>query len=333
MELALYHPEYGYYSDPKRRVIGRKGDFFTSVSVGETFGFLLAERIGQEWDKWGGDEPVVIVEQGAHDGQLARDIVAALRAAGKSCDYRIVEPRVTIREWLQGRPREEDFPEIRVVASFADAKAPAGLFLCNELLDAFPFRRMVFEGGKWKEQRVSRIGNELGFALGDLDSSPERYAVELGSDFPDGYETEVCPAIDAWMKEAASLFECGKWWVIDYGYESPEYFSPSRNTGTFRCYRNHQASENPFEAPGEIDITAHVNFSHLREAAELAGLTSGALTDQHHFLIESARDWLLSIEGAAPSPELAKRLRQFQTLTHPGMMGQQFKVAEFGRGL
>lgn len=333
MELVLYHPDYGYYSDPKQRAIGREGDFFTSVSVGETFGFLLAEQIRQEWEKWGDNEPVVIVEQGAHDGQLARDIVNAMRDAGQTCDYRIVEPRDRIREWLEKQFREEGMGEISFVPSFKEAKANRGIFLCNELLDAFPFRRLVFDGSAWKEMRVGTVEGQLAWVSEEVDERLAHFSEEMGSEFEAGYETEVCLSLERWISEAADLFEQGLWWVIDYGYESSEYFSPSRTRGTLRCYRGHRASEDPFEAPGRIDITAHVNFTHLINAAESTGLMTRALTDQHHFLISAAREWLLSIEGAPPSGSTAKQLRQFQTLTHPSMMGQQFKVAQFSRGI
>lgn len=333
MELVLYHPEYGYYSNPEKREIGRKGDFFTSVSVGEMFGFLLSERIRKEWKKWGEEGPVVIVEQGAHDGQLTCDIVQAMRDAGQACDYRIVEPRGEIGSFLREKFEKVGLGEVRVVESFSQAKAPAGFFLCNELLDAFPFHRLIFEDGQWKELRVAEENGRLDWRADSLASDLRKFADELGSDFPDGYETEVCPAIEKWMDDAASLFQRGSWWIIDYGHESEDYFSPSRADGTMRCYRAHRASDDPFEAPGETDITAHVNFSHLQEAAESTGLSARKLTDQHHFLTEASRDWLLSIEGAPPSSATAKRLRQFQTLTHPSLMGQQFKVAEFIRGL
>lgn len=333
MELVLYHPEYGYYSDPEKRKIGRKGDFFTSVSVGETFGFLLAERIRGEWGKWGGGGPIVIVEQGAHDGQLARDIVTAMRVAETACDYRIFEPRGRIRENLGTRIRESGFEEITLIASIQEATAPVGVFLCNELLDAFPFRRLVFDGGSWKELRVAGIGGGFGWTTGELDAELAGYADDLGSDFPAGYETEVCPAVGGWVEKIAELFDRGIWWVIDYGYEAADYFSPARKQGTYRCYRKHTANENPFAAPGETDITAHVNFTHLQELAGSSGLESRPLTDQHHFLTEAARPWLESLEGTPPDGETRKRLRQFQTLTHPGLMGQQFKVAEFTRSI
>lgn len=334
MEIALYDETHGYYASPETRKVGRKGDFYTSVSVGETFGFLLAEKVtsvrGAHFD---GKAPFVIVEQGAHDGQLALDILSALREEGVSgVEYRIIDPRPATREWLATRFAAEGFAEtVKIVDSLEVAKAKEGIFLCNELLDAFPFRRLLFDGEAWLELQVGIVDDRPAWVERLLEPSLEIYAEELGTDFVAGYTTEVCPAAEQWIKEASSLFEKGFWWLIDYGHESADYFAPHRKDGTFRCYRNHQATEDPFSHPGETDITAHVNFTHVERAARAAGLSWHAFSDQHHFLIEAARDWLLSIEGQTPSTETAKRLRQFQTLTHPGMMGTQFKIAELSR--
>lgn len=123
--------------------------------------------------------------------------------------------------------------------------------------------------------------------------------------------------------------------MIDYGFGADEYFSPHRTRGTLQCYRDHRVIQSPFESPGQTDITAHVNFSQLFRNAEEAGLTKTSYSDQHDFLIRAAAPWLTEMEatGTAQDPVNRKRLRQFQTLTHPGMMGRVFKVAEFSRGL
>ncbi len=334
MEMALYDEDHGYYAKPENRAVGRKGDFYTSVSVGEMFGFLLAQKIAavRESDFDVG-KPFVIVEQGAHDGQLALDILAGL---GEKVDplvkYRIIDPRPATREWLRQRFMVAEMQDrVKVVASLEEAKAEQGIFLCNELLDAFAFRRLIFDGDRWRELQVGMPEKTLSWVERELPGDLQRYAIELGSEFGSGYTTEVCPVMDDWIVEAAGLFEKGLWWLIDYGYESQDYFAPHRKDGTFRCYRNHRATEDPFDHPGETDITAHVNFTQVKKAAETAGLDWDQFTDQHHFLIDAARDWLLSIEGQTPDGEIAKRLRQFQTLTHPGMMGTQFKVAELSR--
>lgn len=336
MELSLYHESYGYYAKPEARAVGRSGDFYTSVSVGPMFGFLLAQKICAVRDAlFEAGKPFVIVEQGAHDGQLALDILSALTEAGVSgVEYRIVDPRPATREWLTGRFAAEGFGEsVRVVESCEEARAAQGIFLCNELLDAFPFRRLVFDGDQWGELQVGIEEEGLAWVTRALPAELRRYAETLGSEFEAGYTTEVCPSVERWLVEVSTLFEQGFWWLIDYGHESADYFAPHRKDGTFRCYRNHEATEDPFSHPGETDITAHVNFTHVQRAAEMSGLEWHALTDQHHFLIEAARDWLLSREGKVSDAETAKQLRQFQTLIHPGMMGTQFKIAELSRSI
>lgn len=337
MDLALYHPRHGYYASAAEgggfRRLGRGGDFYTSVSVGDTFGWLLARRLVAEWETvFDRPESFVVVEQGGHDGRLALDVVAALREIGApflgTFEYRLVEPREGLRDRLAGMLPQGG--PVRVLPSLAEARAPVGVFLCNELLDAFPVDLLVFTGGEWRERRVAWDAAAAGPAWtdGPLSDFQARFVAELGEGFPEGYVTEVCPAVDDWMKEAAGLFGRGVWWIVDYGYERPDYYAPERRNGTLRCYRGHRAGEDPFEAPGDQDLTAHVDFTRVEEAAARAGLRKRRFTDQHHFLVEAARSWLLSLEGRPPDAVAAKRIRQFQTLAHPALMGRSFRVME-----
>lgn len=344
MEAVLYDPVAGYYTraaetpDGKGfRALGRKGDFFTSVSVGDTFGFLLASAIlgarALHFDK---RAPFVIVEQGAHDGRLARDISAALRespeAAGMVWEYRIIEPRAELQLALETQLREENLP-IRIVPSVEEARAPQGIFLCNELLDAFPVDRLRFTGGTWREEWVT-LG-EAGFQWSTRPLRPEweSFAAEMGTAFPEGYRTEVCPDLGPWVEEIATLFDAGIWWILDYGHEAADYRDPARKEGGLRAYRGHHAAVDLLADPGLQDLTADVDFTRLADLAVAAGLRSRRFTDQHHFLVEAARPWLASLDGRPPAAPERKRLRQFQTLTHPAMMGRQFKLLELDRGL
>ena len=339
MEMALYDPNLGYYSSPEARPIGRRGDFYTSVAVGETFGFLLGLQLQAEWEaNFDQSSSFVAVEQGAHDGQLALDLFEGLRTSRSPLleilNYRIVESRSSVRNWLKGRFREAGLSDkISIVDSLEGASSEQGVFLSNELQDAFPVRRIRRENGEWWELQVGIKNGELAWVTRELPENLEVFVASVGNGVEDGYTTEVCPATQEWMFAASGLFNKGLWWIIDYGYGSDDYYAPHRKDGTLRCFRNHCATENPFEFPGEIDITAHVNFTHLREAAEASGLKERRFTDQHHFLIEAAQPWLLSMEGQPPRREMKSRMRQFQTLTHPAMMGQQLKVAEFSRGI
>lgn len=337
MELALYHPEAGYYTcDPASgkaagfRTVGREGDFYTSVSVGETFGFLLAEAILREWRlRFGEPESFVIVEQGAHDGRLARDILTALaRFPGVAWEYRIIEPREILRpilaETLEGLP-------VRIVASAAEARARKGVFLCNELLDALPVDCLIFSDGRWQEEWIGSVDTGLNRVNRPIRPSYAVFAESFGKEYPEGYRTEICPGLGAWMGDVADLFESGLWWIIDYGHEAADLRDPARNEGSLRAFRGQQRVEDVLANPGGQDLTADVDFSRLGELARAEGLEVLRFTDQHHFLVEAAGPWLKAIDGTPPDAATRKRLRQFQTLTHPAMMGRQFKVMELAR--
>lgn len=338
MREILYHEEGGYYSRLDENRIGREGDFYTSVTVGETFGFLLAQQIVNEWSaRFDKPDSFLVVEQGAHDGTLALDVVRGIQEISPvlfdTFLYRIIEPRKKHREWLEKRLSTEAGAEkIQIVPDVAGAKAPEGIFLCNELLDAFPFDCFEMQKGEWREKRIAIDQDRFAWKVGEANSDFENFVTRWQSEYPEGYTTEFCTELEPWMDEISTLFQKGLWWIIDYGYEGGDYYAPSRTTGTMRCYRRHQATEDPFESPGEIDITAHVDFTRLGEVAEERSLSVENFTDQHHFLIEASKPWLMGLEGQAPDARAAKRLRQFQTLTHPSIMGQQFKVMVLSKG-
>lgn len=341
MDLALYHPQHGYYASSIETKIGREGDFFTSVSVGDTFGLILSYAIEEAWTALSprkGASPV-IVEQGAHDGQLALDILRAFRERNPPfldrLKYIVVE-RKNRRGLI---PELGEFgDQICQIESLDEIRESAGIFLANELLDAFPVRRFIFDSGKWREQWVGTAdaGETLDWVTSTIDSNGDagfREFLELigtEPDIPDGYTTEFCPGIRNWVERASRIFEeAGLWWIIDYGHESTDYFAPARTEGTLRCFNRHRVHDSPLFLPGETDLTADVNFTHLEIEANRAGLEVSPLRDQARFLTEAGRDWLLGLEGS-PGKENS-RLRQFQTLIHPGMMGSRFRVAEFTR--
>lgn len=319
MRLALYHEDHGYYARPRK--IGRSGDFYTGVSVGPCFGMLLARKIAEIQQLLGGPADFAIIEQGAHDGQLAEDILNELPAR-----YLIDEPNPNFRE--AQREKLGDRAEF-----WSGEPVEAGVFLCNELVDAFPVHRVRFEAGAWRELRVFLDGDEFSERSDDLDLDPELLSL-LPAEAAEGFQTEICPAASRWISQLGRYFERGVFLIIDYGLTAGEFFAPERREGVLRCFREHSATDNPFEAVGQTDITTQVNFSQLEAAAAAAGLDNLGLTDQSRFLTRIAADWLREIElaGGPPSPEQAALLRQFQTLTHPGLMGRVFRALTLGKG-
>ena len=121
--------------------------------------------------------------------------------------------------------------------------------------------------------------------------------------------------------------------AVDYGMCRESLLAEHRTGGTLSCYRGHRRDSNPLEAPGEKDITAHVNFSLLRNDAVEAGWNFMNFTDQHHFLVGAAKSLLLSMDGKIPDGEGRRKLRSLRTLLHPESMGQQFHAIVFSKGV
>lgn len=310
MELALYHPEHGYYGRGPRR-IGREGDFFTSVSVGPLFGRLLAQLARQEWERLGCPADFAIVEQGAHDGQLAADVLAALDIPG--CRYCIVEPRP---EWQQAQ-RQRLGDRAEWVESISQAPADA-IFLCNELPDAFPVHLVQWNGDSWEECHVDA---SLEWALAPL-SSPELAAevARLPRDLAVGHRMEIGLAALRWVRELAASPVRGAVFIADYGLDAEEF--ATRPDGTLRRYHRHQTDDHLLADLGESDLTCHVHFTRLIEEAASHGLEVRDYDLQGRYLTRLAAPWLKSLDGRGLD---AATLRQFQSLTHPAIMGRSFR--------
>jgi SAM-dependent MidA family methyltransferase len=338
MHLALYCPVYGYY-EKEGDNIGCGGDYFTSVSVGTLFGELLACQLAQ-WLEELAPRPLCVVEAGAHRGELARDLLAWLSSRRPDLYHRlgywIIEPSPGRRRWQQ-----------QTLADFSDhcswgqrlsdlAGAPRfGVFFSNELLDAFPVHKLgwdaqnqtwfewgvTVENGRFCWTRLPARGWLL--ALSRRWVEPAGFAA-LAPHLPDGFGIEVAPAALRWWRQAASLVAAGRLLTFDYGLTTDELLLPHRPGGTLRAYRRHQVSTDVLLAPGERDITAHVNFSALQSVGEEAGLTAEGLFTQAQWLTGlAARTWA----GELPFDEWTPaRRRQFQTLTHPEHLGRAFRV-------
>ena len=326
MAAALYHPELGYYAREPRQV-GRSGDFFTSVSVGPLFGELLARRFLRDWQESGKPARWRIVECGAHDGSLAADILQAISrlapAALVGLDYTIPEPSLALR--TAQRATLAAFPQATFPAEASALEPLPGIAFGNEVLDALPFHIIERRAGGWQEIRIAADGASFREVAHEIDD-PARTAalVTLGNAFPDGYRSEIRTNFQDFLTPLTRCLSSGLLLWCDYGFARPEYYHPGRSRGTLRTFSNHRAAEDPLATPGEIDITAHVDFTAVAEAGMALGCQPLRFQNQGAWLTEAARDWLISLEG---NPDPAA-LRQFQTLTHPAHLGGSFHVLE-----
>ena len=336
MTMALYQPRLGYYAKGTRQV-GRGGDFFTSVSVGPLFGALLARRMLREWRDSGQPIRWRIIECGAHDGTLAGDILSTLQqlepTAFAALEYVISEPLPALQA-AQRQTLARFHEKTRFISETSElAHDPLpGVAFGNELLDALPFHLVEWKTGHWHESRVA-VSPDGAFVWQTdpeiTDPLLEAALIPLGEDFPENYRTEVRTNFQEFLAPLTRSLSSGLLIWPDYGFARPEYYLPERSTGTLRTFSKHRAAENPLTAPGEIDITAHVDFTAVAEAGIALGCQPLIFKNQGTWLTEIARDWLLTLEGN-PDPQT---LRQFQTLTHPAHLGGSFHVLELAWNL
>ena len=343
MELALYCPDCGYYEI--KRDIGRRGDFYTSVSTGELFGQLLAFQFAGwlEAEVRSQKSEVRIVEAGAHDGKLAGDILKWLQLKRPELfdqiEYGIIEPSARRQEWQRETlkifaPRVRWFKDFENLSLVTRHSPLSSIIFSNELLDAFPVHRFGWDakGKKWFEWGVAVEGEK--FIWAKIQNSEFRIQnSELESVLPDGYTIETSPAAEKWWREAAGVLARGKLLAIDYGFTADEMFSPARARGTLRAYFRHHATDDILANPGEQDLTAHVNFSAIQKAGEDAGMKTESFLTQSQFLTrileKAAKDESFGELAASKRGEdgwSAKQTRQFQTLTHPDHLGRSFRV-------
>ncbi|MDX1679678.1 MAG: SAM-dependent methyltransferase [Akkermansiaceae bacterium] len=327
MAMALYTPEQGYYARGIRQV-GRGGDFYTSVSVGSCFGELLARRFLAEWERLGRPERWRITECGAHDGRLALDILDALQASEPASygalEYAIAEPLENLRA-AQANTLAPHGKRLNQVKTANPLKPLPGVVFGNEVLDALPCQVIEWNGSSWQECAVGMHEGKLEWELRPIHDPELQAAVDtLGNDFPRGYRTEVRTGYPNFLAPLHQSLSQGLLLWIDYGFERPDYYQRDRHQGTLRTFEHHQAGNDPLVLPGELDISAHVDFTAVAEVSERLGGKPKPLTSQGNWLTRVAKDWLLAQEGKAD----AQAVRQFQTLTHPGHLGKAFQVLE-----
>lgn len=327
MADALFDPDHGYYASGKA-TIGKHGDFYTSISVGPLYGRLLASQFAQIHDALDG-ESFTIIEQGGHDGHFASDVLSALKrehahAYDRVC-YLMVEPFASLE--IVQRERLQDHGElVRWVKTLADCEAVDGVYFSNEYADALPVRIFVKADDCWLERHVTSTHGGLEFV--DL---PSDESLDL-PDVPTGYLAEIRPVADAWMRDVCRCVRRGVVLIADYGFPREVLYAPWRTTGTLSCYSQHRRDDAPLVAPGHKDITAHVDFTALATVGTEMGFHTAGFLDQCHFLtgvfqsmVSSARD---------PDAVFSARERQaFVSLTHPEMMGTQFKFLALTRGM
>ncbi len=333
VELSLFHPQHGYYSSGKAR-IGKKGDFYTSPSVHRSFGetisrFLARASLLLEGEKF------TIVEFGASNGQLAFDILGALRENHPDLyartDYVISEissvARQAAKKTLEGhRERVRWTDDLRKI----ERDGFCGVVIANEFLDSLPFHRLKLHGGETREVFLSLRDGEIEEVLRDPETEGlYEFSKRYLDEYVQGEEAEACLLAGKWLAEVGAALQKGFILSIDYGSLAPELYSPGRRKGTYRCFYRHELSSNPYIRVGEQDITADVNFSELIRIGDTLGLSTIKYATQGQFLV----DWgILEIFKTYDKPQNQGDRLAAKTLFMPEFMGRRFKVLLQSKG-
>lgn len=342
MDLALYHPALGYYARASRRT-GRAGDFLTSVDIGPVFGELLARQFDEMWHllRAGNENDLPrpsfdLVEAAAGDGRLARDILDAAARDHRewyACTrLHLVEPSPSAR----GAQVETLGPHADVLAS-TSTELPHGVegaIFANELLDALPTHAVVMRQEGLREIFVDISGESLVQCEGPP-STPalNEYLNRAGVRLAPGWRAEINLHAVQWLRRAARALRKGFLVLIDYGHEAAELYSGTHAAGTLATFRRHVSNDwgALLEAPGEQDMTAHVDLSTVTRTCEEEGLVTLGRLDQTYFLLGLGLGDLISENAASPAPTDIKRRLAFKTLILPGGLGSTLKVLIFGK--
>jgi SAM-dependent MidA family methyltransferase len=346
MELCLYHPELGYYTRNAEQ-FGKAGDFYTSSDVHAVFGRLLARQFEEMWRVLGSPKQIEVVELGPGRGLFARDVLdwsekkfpeffCALR-------YTLVESSPALRKKLQenlgerieagravlaGEASASDGP-VPIISRTLSAQVPVIVF-ANEFFDALPVEVISDKGQLAIDVNDGRLVERWLPASVEALEFLDRYAVHPEA----GERIEAPLTAQRYMKAIAESVGQGFLLAIDYGYTREEQLA-GRHRGTVSAYRKHSVSANVFEAPGEQDVTAHVNFTALAAEAERGGMQAEKLVTQSQFLmgIGEGNQFADAFEECRLPQERAKVALQLKHLVTPAGMGESFHVLVASRGV
>ena len=314
MDVALYHPDGGYYTHDRQAESYR--DYYTSPSGHPAFSALIAIQLEAMWKALGCPEPFHVVELGAGGGLMARDIA---EYANQN-----LAPFSRAMRYVPIDKMSDDVPY-----------GAAGCVVSNELIDAFPVHRFEITDGKIVELFVDVDADGRLHSVPGEPSTPllagriDRLGVEL----PDGARGEVNLRIGEWARQVATIIERGFVLTIDYGHEAEELYSSRRSRGTLQTYYKHTSGSSPYQWIGRQDITAHVDFTTVVQEGRAVGLKPLLLMTQAEYLDRLGLSaWLERLRGQEMSPrELRANAMAMRDLADPeGLGGFKALIQEKG---
>jgi SAM-dependent MidA family methyltransferase len=330
MQAALYEPGLGYYTAGIVQ-FGPGGDFVTAPEISSLFSYCLADQCSEILRSLSGGS---ILELGGGSGVMAADILSRLAAQDSLPEhYFILELSGVLRQRQQATLRQrvpDCLPQVRWLSSLDEVQF-SGVVLANEVLDAMPVSRFRCGPEGLQELCVDWDNKQQSFvwtarpAGAALQTAVETLEVGLGYKLPDGYESELNPLLEPWLKTIHECLHTGVVFCIDYGYPQAEYYLPERSMGTLSCHYRHRMHADPLIYVGLQDITAFVDFSAAAAAGERAGFQLGGFINQANFLLNCGIERIHMRQGGSDQ-QLLQRAQQIKTLLLPSEMGERFKV-------
>jgi SAM-dependent MidA family methyltransferase len=334
MSQALHAPGLGYYAagSEKLGAAAARGDFTTAPEMTPLFGRTVARQVAQVLRA---SASVDVLEFGAGSGALAASLIPALQAMGITPRYHILEISADLRERQRERLAAID-PPVQWLDELPDRFD--GCVLANEVLDAMPVALF-----RWADDGTVL---ELGVGLGDDPSTPFTFAtrpappelarmVQARMPCMPGYQSEINRQAEAWVRQVGGWLRRGAALIIDYGFPRREYYHPQRANGTLMCHFRHHAHGQPLVYAGLQDITAHVDFTAMADAALEGGLEVLGYTSQARFLLNAGLPDVMedARAGTEGRPGRYADLAAVQQLVSEAEMGELFKVLAIGRDL
>jgi SAM-dependent MidA family methyltransferase len=336
MAEALYAPGLGYYAAGNVKLADGDddaktpaGDFVTAPQLTPLFARTMARQAAQVLRQ---TQTQAVLEFGAGTGALAEGVLRELDAMGlDQTRYLILEVSADLR--ARQAARLAPFGN-RVQWLDALPNAFAGCVLANEVLDAMPVSLFTWDAAGAVQERGVALDADGGFIWEDR-PAPVALASAVAARMPalPGYVSEINLQGEAWIAAMGSWLERGAALLVDYGFPRNEYYHPQRAGGTLMCHLRHHAHGDPFTAPGLQDITAHVDFTAMADAALESGLQVLGYTSQARFLMNAGLMDLLAQLDPSDAQQYAQAVAPVQKLLSEAEMGELFKVLAVGRGV
>ena len=333
MELCLYDPKHGYYSRNALQ-FGKAGDFYTSSDVHAVFGRLLARQFDEMWRALGSPARIDLTELGPGRGLFAQDVLdwseKKFPEFFRALHYVLMESSPALRERIKETLERHIESGKAGFAAFDSASDISTILFANEFFDALPVEILSTKGSLRIDAREGHFVEAWAQPSSDELDFLDRYSIHPEPD----ERIEVPLAAQQSMDRIAASIPRGFLVVIDYGYTREEQLA-GRHRGTLKALRQHSISANPYEAPGEQDITADVNFTALAAAAEKHGMQTHKLVTQSQFLmgIGEANQFADAFEDCHLPQERAKVALQLKHLVTPAGMGESFQVLIASKGV